>query len=365
MSWPAVLPGAAPRVMRAAAGRRALHVGLLVAGLFVLGVLCGERARATDEAPSVRDTVHQVIDVPQDQHGGRAESHTQAHTRTEAPTPTRRPRAGVQESGALAENADLVLPGLGPVTAGLRPLTEDVVRPVRERVLEPVGNAVEAVDGELGALVRAQVPPSAALPIPSLPTLPSAPTSPSTPSLPDSPSLPDLPSLPDPSHPSASPGLPELPEPTGPAGPVPPGGPAQEPSAPEPDASDDVSTSRDAGTSDEAGARASADGAAGVATAAHGPEQVGDGPSTAARVDTRRVQSAPAGQAPVRRAPTGDPDGTLGAGAGADHGAPRHGDAHAVTPHHRIPFRLVPGAVERADAAETRDRYRDIPVSPA
>ncbi|MEU0222874.1 hypothetical protein ABZ177_00735 [Streptomyces sp. NPDC006284] len=100
-------------------------------------------------------------------------------------------------------------------------------------------------------------------------------------------------------------------------------------------------------------------------TAAHGPERAGDGPSTAGRVDTPRVQSAPAGQAPVRRAPTGDPDGTLGAGAGADHGTARHGDAHAVTPHHRIPFRLVPGALERADAAETRDRYRDIPVSPA
>ncbi|MFE2049864.1 hypothetical protein ACFXAS_15305 [Streptomyces sp. NPDC059459] len=326
MTCSALLPGAALRVVRAAAGRRALHVGLLVAGLFVLGVLCGERARATEEAPLVRDTVHRVIDV---------ELPTRSHTRTEASTPTRRPGAGLQES-----------------------LTEDVVRPVRERVLEPVGDVVEAVGGELGALVRAQVPPSEALPIPSLPTLPSAPTSPSTPS------LPDLPSLPDPSDPSASHGLPELPEPTGPAGPVPPGGPAQEPSAPQPDASDDIGTSRDAGTSDETGVRAS-DGAAGVVTAAHGPAQVGDGSSTADRVDTRRVQSAPAGQAPVRRAPTGDPDGTLGAGAGADHGTPRHGDAHAVTPCHRIPFRLVPGALERADAAETRDRYRDIPVSPA
>ncbi|MCF2436033.1 hypothetical protein LV779_23155 [Streptomyces thinghirensis] len=82
-------------------------------------------------------------------------------------------------------------------------------------------------------------------------------------------------------------------------------------------------------------------------------------------VDTHRAVPAPTEHAPVHRAPTGDPDGMLGAGAGADHGTPRHGDAHAVTPHHRIPFRLVPGAFARADAAETRDRYRDIPVSPA
>ena len=48
MTSPAVLPGAALRVMRTAAGRRALQVALLVGGLFVLGFLCGEQAQAAD-----------------------------------------------------------------------------------------------------------------------------------------------------------------------------------------------------------------------------------------------------------------------------------------------------------------------------
>ncbi|MYR40742.1 hypothetical protein GTW67_01600, partial [Streptomyces sp. SID5910] len=52
-------------------------------------------------------------------------------------------------------------------------------------------------------------------------------------------------------------------------------------------------------------------------------------------------------------------------GTGTDGGAPRHGDAHAIAPHHLVPVRLVPGAVVHADAPEPQERYRDIPVSPA
>ncbi|WP_224327195.1 hypothetical protein [Streptomyces olivaceus] len=61
----------------------------------------------------------------------------------------------------------------------------------------------------------------------------------------------------------------------------------------------------------------------------------------------------------------GDPDGSLGTASGADHGVPRHGDAHAVTPYHRIPLRLVAAVLVRADEGGTRDPYRDVPVSPA
>lgn len=175
MSWSAVLPGAALRVMRAAAGRRALHVGLLVAGLFVLGVLYGERARAAGEAPSVRDTVHEVTGVPLDQARGRARALAQGRSQDHDHAQGR--EAGAQKSRTVVENADVVL-------SGLRPLTEGVVRPVEERVLEPVGNAVEAVGHGLGAVVRAHVPPSEALPLPSVPPLPSAPSLPGPSELP-------------------------------------------------------------------------------------------------------------------------------------------------------------------------------------
>jgi hypothetical protein len=69
--------------------------------------------------------------------------------------------------------------------------------------------------------------------------------------------------------------------------------------------------------------------------------------------------------APLQQAPGGEPDGVLGSRAAADGGSSRYGDPHALTPVHRAPLRLVPGAAARVDAAETRDRYRDIPVFPA
>jgi hypothetical protein len=67
----------------------------------------------------------------------------------------------------------------------------------------------------------------------------------------------------------------------------------------------------------------------------------------------------------VHQAPAGDPDGALGNASAADHGTPRHGDALAVVLSTRMPLRLAPGAVAYADASDVRDRYRDIPVSPA
>jgi hypothetical protein len=51
--------------------------------------------------------------------------------------------------------------------------------------------------------------------------------------------------------------------------------------------------------------------------------------------------------------------------SGVDNGSPRHGDAQAVSLNDRAPLRLVPGGVVRTDADGTRDRHRDIPVSPA
>ncbi len=60
----------------------------------------------------------------------------------------------------------------------------------------------------------------------------------------------------------------------------------------------------------------------------------------------------------------GDPTGAPGGQAAVDSGTPRHGDPHAVvTPSHRAPLRLVPGAPAAVTAAETRDRYRDIPAT--
>jgi hypothetical protein len=79
----------------------------------------------------------------------------------------------------------------------------------------------------------------------------------------------------------------------------------------------------------------------------------------------RDGHGAAPGHAPARQAPAGDADGVLGNRAAGDNGTSRHCDGHAVTLNQRAPLRLVPGTATRTDAAEIRDRYRDIPVSPA
>ncbi|MCV2464782.1 hypothetical protein OEB94_36555, partial [Streptomyces sp. ICN988] len=157
MIWSAALPGAVLRVLRTAAGRRALHVALLVGGLFVLGLLCGGRAQAADGAPgALEDTVGRVLDVP-----------AQTGSRPETPDP--------------------------------------VVRAVQERVVRPVGDVVaqtvtEGLEG-LEAAVQTDVPPSPLLPTPSGPI-----------DAPDLTEVPDVTDLADPIAPSA-PSAPDVQDP--------------------------------------------------------------------------------------------------------------------------------------------------------
>ena len=67
LTWPTALPVAALRVLRTAAGRRALRVAVLVGGLFTLGFLCGEQAHAAEGAPPVTSaSVTSSVVVPAD-----------------------------------------------------------------------------------------------------------------------------------------------------------------------------------------------------------------------------------------------------------------------------------------------------------
>ncbi|MCG8966568.1 hypothetical protein JRC61_12625 [Streptomyces sp. CL12-4] len=326
----AALPGAALRVMRTAAGWRALRLALLVGGLFLLGVVCGERAQAAEGVPSVPDAVGRVLDVV-------PVELAQASSAAEVP-----PAAPDSRPGRAAG------PAVGDV---LRPVTGHVVRTVTDGVVRPVGDVVGAVTEELGAAVPAEVPPLEALPqpSPSLPPVPSSPLStlPDVSGLPGGPDLPDLPVRP-------IPGDQEPDRATAP--------PTAPPTAP------DAGAGADAGEADSTDTRAASDGPADAATVAvaYGPGLDRDGETRfTAHDDARGVTSGPTVHTPAHQAPAGGADGALGTGAGADGGAPRHGDAHAIAPHHQVPVRLVPGAVAHADAPEPRERYRDIPVSPA
>ncbi|MDI9831681.1 hypothetical protein [Streptomyces sp. KAU_LT] len=282
MSRPAASPGAAPRV---------LQLVLLVGGLFVLGLLCGERAEA---AESAGDKV---------------------------------PLSAV--SGEVAPPATSVVP---PVRDLVRTVTEDLTRDVTRDVTRTVEQTVSGVLTE----VRKELPPPPAPPV----------TSPA-------PILPDLPGVPD--RPDVT-GRPALPAPGDTA-------PAPKPAAEEPgDHRDRTARTGEGSTGaygpwgDPRGARPLA---AGIGTGADGTAS-GAMDAVAAQPDARF------GYGPVRQGPADDPAGVPGNRSSGDNNGPRCADAHAVSVEYgRIPVRLVPGAAVRVEADETRDRYGDVPVSPA
>ncbi|MGW2517105.1 hypothetical protein ACWC09_08750 [Streptomyces sp. NPDC001617] len=381
MTWPAALPAAALRVMRTAAGRRALQVVVLVGGLFALGFLCGEQAHAAEGAPVasspvvgavapvsaaadgvgslVKDTVGGLVKSPPASAGDRAAPPAQlgpeAPAKGQSPTPARptdtakpKPTGSTEPTPAAPAEPPLTeadpagpaartpAPGtpvsttehrthpvteiLSPpdtVDPVLGPLVGQVVQSVDHGVLAPVGGLVKTVTDEL-AEATAQIPP-----LSSLPTLPGVPSVPS---------LPGLPAVPGQTLPVTQPDAPGQ------------------------------SAGADGGSAEKRSA-AAADGAATGAT--YGPRlgEVGAAGHASARGDERRAVGA--GYAPARQAPGGDPNGALGNRSAVDNGTPRHGDAHAVALGWRVPLSLLLGAAARSDADATRDRHPDIPVSPA
>ncbi|MGW1746103.1 hypothetical protein ACWCRD_10905 [Streptomyces sp. NPDC002092] len=353
MTWPAALPGAALRVMRTAAGRRALQVVLLVGGLFALGFLCGEQAHAAEQAPAATSSSEVLPTAPAD--GVRASLTSDAvatatrltnksaatvgrltstsatpqpqPSASDKPKPTTPAAPAPVPAPAPADPKPAPDPGSLPATPGaagqvLAPLTGELVRSVGDRVLQPVGGPVEAVTAGLGR-VAGQIPPLA--PLSSLPGVPGPPSMPGLPELPGFPSSPGH-ILPAPVAQAPQPGVAGHP---GTEGPV-----------------------------DDRRSTAAASGAA------HRPRLVVDvtaGDATAVQGSGRR---AGAGYTPAHQTPDGDPAGVPANRAAVDNGTPRHGDAHAVALNHRPLVRLVPGAAVRAAAAGTRDRHRDIPVFP-
>ncbi|MFF7596186.1 hypothetical protein [Streptomyces mirabilis] len=310
------LAGAALRMThmtRTTAGRRALRLALLVAGLFALGLLCGERAHAADGLVSTVPTVPTSSPERLVKPGAPLPAaHSAAHTVTRVTDTVTRTR--VTDTVTHADVTDTVAQ-VGDTVTRVTDTVRHVVRPAADSVVRPVGDLVETVTGELG-----QAPPKT---LPSLPSLPS---------------LPELPSLPGP------------PSPPGAGGRVPSAGsgPQHSGAGAVPSSSHAVVRHGDAGT---------------VGPTYYGPARLGtDTAGVAVRGEHRGV--APE-SGPDRQAPPGGPTGAPGGQAAVDSGTPRHGDPHAVvTPSHRAPLRLVPGAPAAVTAAETRDRYRDIPLFP-
>ncbi|MEU9325292.1 hypothetical protein AB0D91_16040 [Streptomyces canus] len=330
MTWSAAFPGAAVRVLRAAVGRRALQVGLLVGGLFVLGFLCGEQAHAADGVGALPGkAVGQLVKPPAEPMAKHTATVIPTATATPTFTDTDTPKGSSPQPVAPKPGAD-ALTHPAEDDKVLRPVTEDVVGAVTGGVVRPVGDLVETVTAGLTETVG--IPAGSTLP--GWPTLPSFPDPPSWPTLPTAPGLPTVP------------GLPGIPGRTLPV-------PAPVTSAPQPQPGDHAVTKP---TGDEGSA---GDGAI------YGPRFAGHGTVTeaAAHASAHRTTTSTA-HAPAHQAPSDNHGGALGGKSAVDNGSSRHGDAHAVTLDNRAPLRLVPGAAASVDAAGTRDRHRDIPLFP-
>ncbi|MCL8011693.1 hypothetical protein [Streptomyces sp. AS02] len=373
MTWSAALPVAALRVLRTAAGRRALRVALVVGGLFALGLLCGERAYAADGVPVGSGTastpsvsvpsassvtapaasVGALPSAPKDEETAPApalpESPRPLAPNTPAPntpapaaphpTDTDTDTDTDTGTGTDTEDAD---PAPAPDATDdqvLRPVTHGLLPGVGDRVVNPVVKpVVDVVESVTEGL--AEAPPLSALPtLPALPSLPTVPESPTWPSWPgfEVPGLPSFPTLPN------HPGVPAQTLPA-PFTPTPQPGPA-------------VPASGDA--SDGEGRTATA------APVAYGPRYVADAAAPGVPAPTGAHRAAPSVGAPAQQAPVDHPGGVGGSRSAGDNSTPRHGDAHAVSLNQRAPLRLVPGAAARADVDEIQDRHGDIPVSPA
>ncbi|MFJ8936906.1 hypothetical protein ACIRL0_14535 [Streptomyces sp. NPDC102365] len=306
LSAVAVLPGTAPRTTRGAAGRRVLQLVLLVAGLFVLGLLCGERAHAAERTG-------EQLSAPGDS----------------------RPVADGAQGLVRPVTDDVVRPLVEGV---VQQVPEHVVPPVAEHVVRPVGDLIHQItdgvaDGIGEGSVEQPAPPQW------------------WPSEPQLPTLPGVPGLPEPPE---SPGLP-LPAVTGqtlPAG-----------SAAEPQQPDDVSDQRRAAEKRSSGEHGAAAAygprfAGGLAAAGDDLGRQGHAPGA------RNTRAAGAVQVPVHQVPGGDPTGASACHFAVDNGSPRHGDAQAVTLNERVRPTLVRGAAADVVAAGPRDRHRDIPAFP-
>ncbi|WOX11973.1 hypothetical protein [Streptomyces sp. N50] len=208
-------------------------------------------------------------------------------------------------------------PGIPVVTSVVKSVPV-LVPETTAQVVQPVADVVKTVTE---VLAKVQVPPLSSLPTP--PSLPAEPTLPVQ-TLPAQSTPVPVPATPQPSHGGGS----------------------------------------DVGVATTAHRHASEP----VAVSTHVASSATYGPNVGAvgrAAAVRPALSPSAGRAPAQhQAPVGDPDGAQRNQPGVDNGGSRHCDACAVTLGFRVPVRIVPGVVVGADAAETRDRYRDVPVFP-
>ncbi|MEV8016570.1 hypothetical protein AB0O76_09525 [Streptomyces sp. NPDC086554] len=305
-----VLPDAAVRLVRAVAGRRALQVVLLLAGLLALGFLCGERAQAADGMPAP-DRVESTRSADTAVREGSAAAAGRDGSAEPVRKTARAAHTTVRKApGELAAGARAGVDDAEPVVRGVHDVAvHGVVRPVADEVTGLLGGAPER-------------------------------------------GLPQMPELPRPGTGTGT-GLGDGEDADGGTG---------------PDAPDGAADSR--GGRSEASARAyegskshgeraeSSDGAGDAYAYSVGLLTRGDGSWGG---DASGSTHHP-GQRPLPV--PGDPARTLGGPSAGDGSSTRHGDPCAASGDSRAPVRLLAGAGSSQGSASIRDRHRDIPEFP-
>ncbi len=311
LTFTATLLGTTVRVLRTAAGRRVLHLALLVGGLFALGFVCGEQAHAAD------GTV--PVPVKATSAGYGAVGH-EGLVRPVRPVRHAQPAVPVRDVRTVGEQT--VASARDVVTAVSRSASRSVYRSAAQSVSQSLPlslpqSLAQAVSQTVSQSAETTRPPT---------TMHSL-------------LLPDL---------GQGAGVPVLPVPGAQAPASHPryrGGPAARPTAPAPR------------KHARAGARTAVTAPAPLLS--YGPDLT-PVPQNEARTSGHHGTAV---GAPGRPEPTPDTDGVPGKQA-VDGSASRHGDAHAVTFGNGAAPQLVPGAAARVDAPRTRERHRDIPVFP-
>ncbi|MFI7340083.1 hypothetical protein ACIBUY_19380 [Streptomyces sp. NPDC050085] len=307
MTSQTTLPVPAGRLLRAAVGRRALQLALLLGGLIGLGLLCGGQAHADDSVGSLLQrhaAVHEVGEV----------------------RPMREVRERVVERvrDLAPVRATEAVRATEPVHA-----TEAVrvTEPVRDKVVRPVADVVRQVVrpvGELTGQVVEGLAGAASRPLPS-----------------GTPRLPGLPGWPGGSDPEPAPSVPPVPS-----------APADRSGTAAPASAHAAEGEHHKRSAEVAGPKAY-----GAALFSDVPAHEPHRGSTAARHTA--AQSPAPGGIPTR--PDGAPVANASAGDGS---STRHGDLHAAAFDSRVPVLLPPGAPASARPAPVADRHRDIPEFP-
>ncbi|MER5179540.1 hypothetical protein ABT009_14420 [Streptomyces sp. NPDC002896] len=286
-------------------------MALLLGGLFVLGLFCGEQAHAAESTGTIGDAAA-TREVQSPFTGlGEAEQTPQAHrvvrpaadsVAEPAVKATLKTANEAVDTAAHEQTGERVGGQTGERVGGER---------VHESVVRPVGRVADRVIGALSA-----VSPSADSDWPELPGLPGF---------------------------SGLPGVPSLPSATLP------GGDGVQP----PQSATGDRPGGEAAVED--GARKSPDAEYGSAYGPHA--QVG---VLADRLTDRHDGGAVRPVHVPARTPGGAPTGALVNQSLIDTTSPRHGDLHAASFAEGAPVRLVPGGTAATDDAGVRDRHRDI-----